>query len=379
MALQRLKEAAENAKHELSSSEITSIKLSFISADANGPKHLDKELSRLKLKELTEDLLEKLVAPCKNCLKDAKISKVDEVILVGGMTRMPAVQEKVKEIFGKDPNKSVNPDEAVAEGAAIQGSVLAGDANDIVLLDVTPLSLGIEVQGGINEVIIPRDTTIPTKKSQIFSTAEDNQPSVHVRVLQGERTRALDNKVLGTFELSGIEPAPRGIPQIEVTFDIDANGMVSVSAKDKKTDKETKITITADGGLSKEEIERMVKEAEEHREEDEKIKSNLEILNRAQTYLYTFGKQMEEFKQHKDFNENDEGFKKFAEMYHNLKEATEKEEKDYPAIKKQLDKIEEMMKLANELAQKMPKQEEKKSKEEDTLDVPPENDDKDKK
>src|SRR3954452_1781531 len=255
MALQRLKEAAENAKCELSSSEIANIKLPFISADASGPKHLDKELTRQLLKELTRDLLEKLVAPCKNCLKDSGVSKVDEVILVGGMTRMPAVQEKVKEIFGKLPNKSVNPDEAVALGAAIQGSVLAGDVEDIIMLDVAPLSLGIEIEGGMMHPIIRRNTTIPTGASETFSTATDNQPSVFIRVYQGERAKASDNKLLGTFELTGIQPAPRGVPQIEVKFDIDANGIVKVSAKDKKTNKEAKITITDSGGVSKEEIE----------------------------------------------------------------------------------------------------------------------------
>src|SRR3954465_7098730 len=290
MALQRLKEAAENAKHELSSLETTEISLPFVSADASGPKHINKKLTRQKFEELTSELLEKLTSPCEKCIKDAEVAKkdIDEVILVGGMTRMPSVQKKVAKIFGKEPNKSVNPDEAVALGAAIQGGVLAGDTKDILLLDVTPLSLGIEVQGGINQIIIPRNTTIPTKKSEIFSTAEDNQPSVHVRVLQGERTRASDpdNKPLGTFELSGIEPAPRGVPQIEVTFDIDANGIVKVSAKDKKTNKEANITITDSGGLSKEEVERMIKEAEkpENKEKDEEYKTNAETLIRAQTY-----------------------------------------------------------------------------------------------
>ncbi|CAG8645600.1 4118_t:CDS:2, partial [Ambispora gerdemannii] len=320
MALQRLKEAAENAKHELSSLEEVDISLPFISADAAGPKHFQKKLSRKKFEELVADLLEKLVSPCEKCIadvkkKDDKFAKksIDEVILVGGMTRMPAVQKKVEEIFGKEPNKSVNADEAVSLGAAIQGGVLAGDTKDILLLDVTPLSLGIEVQGGNNDVIIPRNTTIPTKATRVYSTAEDNQPSVHVRILQGERPKALDNKVLGTFELSGIPPAPRGVPQIEVTFDIDANGIVSVSAKDKKTGKDNKTTIKDASGLSKEEIEKMIREAEENKEKDEEYKANSELLNRAQTYCHTFEKQIEEFKKNKDFNENDESFKKFEE------------------------------------------------------------------
>src|SRR6185369_8240377 len=244
------------------------------------------------------------------------------------------------------------------------------------------LSLGIEVQGGDNEIIIPRNTTIPTKKTQVFSTAEDNQPSVHVRVLQGERPRAADNKTVGFFELSGIEPAPRGMPQIEVSFDIDANGIVKVSAKDKKTNKEAQITISDSQNLSEEEIQRMIKESEENKEKDEEYKINSDLLNRAQTYCHTFERQIEEFKGHKDFNENDEGFKKFEEMYKELKEATEK--KDYPLIKKQLNKVEEMMKMANELMQKMPQEEKKEgegssSEEEDTLDVSPEKDDKNKK
>jgi molecular chaperone DnaK len=315
-----------------------------------------------------------LTSPCKKCLDDAKISKVDEVILVGGMTRMPSVQKKVQEIFGKEPNKSVNPDEAVAMGASIQGGVLSGNTKDILLLDVTPLSLGIEVQGGDNNVVIPRNTTIPTKATQVYSTAEDNQPSVHIRILQGERPRAVDNKVLGTFELGGIEAAPRGIPQIEVTFDIDANGIVSVSAKDKKTNKEQSITIKDGSGLSNEEIEKMIREAEEKREEDEEYKKNSEILNRAKTYCHTFEKEIEKFKKHENFKEDDEGFKKFEEMYNELKDATDKEEKDYVAIKKQLDKVEEMMKLANELAEKMPEKKDEKnsSGEEDVMDVEPE-------
>ncbi|MDR1670492.1 MAG: molecular chaperone DnaK [Spiroplasmataceae bacterium] len=374
LALQRLKDAAENAKHELSSLETAEIALPFISADANGAKHINKKLTRAKFEELTKDLLTKLVSPCKKCLDDAKVSQIDEVILVGGMTRMPSVQKKVQEIFGKEPNKSVNPDEAVAMGASIQGGVLSGNTKDILLLDVTPLSLGIEVQGGNNDIVIPRNTTIPTKATRVYSTAEDNQPSVHIRILQGERPRALDNKVLGTFELGGIEAAPRGIPQIEVTFDIDANGIVNVSAKDKKTNKEQSITIKDGSGLSNEEIERMIKEAEEKREEDEEYKKNSEILNRAKTYCHTFEKEIEKFKKHENFKEDDEGFKKFEEMYKELKEVTDKEEKDYAAIKKQLDKVEEMMKLANELAEKMPEKKDEKTSngDEDVMDVEPE-------
>lgn len=288
MALQRLKEAAEKAKIELSTAMETDINLPFITADASGPKHLNVKLTRSKLESLISDLLEKLQVPCKTALKDAgmKANDIGEIILVGGMTRMPAVQECVKNIFGKAPNKGVNPDEVVALGAAIQGGVLKGDLKDVLLLDVTPLSLGIETLGGVMTQLIEKNTTIPVKKSQIFSTAEDNQPAVTIHVLQGEREMASDNKVLGRFELTGISPAPRGLPQIEVSFDIDANGIVHVSAKDQATGKEQSIQITSSSGLSKDEIESLIKDAELHAEEDKRKKEFVEAKNNADSLIY---------------------------------------------------------------------------------------------
>ncbi len=296
MALQRLKEAAEKAKHELSTVMETEINLPFITADSSGPKHLQMKITRAKFESLVADLLKRLEGPCMNALKDAGLgaNDIQEVLLVGGMTRMPAVQEKVKEIFGREPHKGINPDEVVAIGAAIQGAVLKGDVKDVLLLDVTPLSLGIETLGGVFTKIIERNTTIPVKKSQIFTTAADNQTSVGIHVLQGERQMASDNKTLGQFELVGIPPAPRGVPQIEVTFDIDANGIVHVSAKDKATGKEQSIRITASSGLSEEEIEKMVKEAEMHSEEDKKKKELIEIKNQADTLVYTTEKTLKE-------------------------------------------------------------------------------------
>ncbi|MDY5050034.1 MAG: molecular chaperone DnaK [Candidatus Mucispirillum faecigallinarum] len=296
MALQRLKEAAEKAKHELSGTTETEINLPYITADQTGPKHLVKKLSRAKFEALVSDLVEKTLEPCKKALSDAGLttSDINEVILVGGMTRMPLVQQKVKEFFGKEPHKGINPDEVVAIGAAVQGGVLMGDVKDVLLLDVTPLSLGIETMGGVMNKIIMRNTTIPAKKSQIYTTAADNQPSVTIQVLQGEREMASDNKLIGQFDLSGIAPAPRGVPQIEVTFDIDANGILHVSAKDKGTGKEQSIIIKDSSGLSEDEIDRMVHDAEAHAEDDKRKKELAEVRNQADTLVYTTEKSLKE-------------------------------------------------------------------------------------
>ena len=317
MALQRLKEAAEAAKKELSSSKQTEINLPFITADASGPKHLNLTLTRAKFEELVSDLVERTIAPCKQAIKDAglKASEIDEVILVGGSTRIPKIQEKVKDIFGKESNKSVNPDEVVALGASIQGGVLAGEVDDILLLDVTPLSLGIETLGSVATKLIERNTTIPTKKSQIFSTAADNQTTVEIHVLQGEREMAVDNKTIGRFHLDGIPPAPRGVPQIEVTFDIDANGILNVGAKDKATGKEQSIRIEASSGLSDSEVDKMVNDAKKHEEEDKDKRELIDLHNQAEQLVYQTEKNIKEF----DDKLNDDDKKKLSDAVEQLK------------------------------------------------------------
>jgi molecular chaperone DnaK len=359
-ALQRLKESAEKAKIELSSKMSTSINLPFITADQDGPKHLEKELSRAKFESIISDIISKLEEPTKKAINDAKDSKIDKVILVGGSTRIPAVQELVKKLTGKEGDKSVNPDEAVSLGAAIQGGILAGEVKDVLLLDVTPLSLGIETLGGVFTKLIEKNTTIPTKKSQIFSTAADNQPAVTIRVGQGERSMFVDNKVLGQFDLVGIPPAPRGIPQIEVTFDIDANGIVHVSAKDLGTKKEQSIKITSTTNLSEEEIEKMRKDAEAHAEEDKKKKEKIDTLNEAESIVYQYEKTIKEMgenadkKQLEDIQKDIEGLKKLLED----------KDKNYELIKKAKDELttkfqkisEEMYKKAAEQAQQQQQQ-----------------------
>ena len=342
MVLQRLKEAAEKAKCELSSSQQTEINLPFITADATGPKHLNTNLSRSKLEELCDDLISKAITPVNSCLKDSDLSAsgVDEVILVGGSTRMPKVQESVSSLFGKEPNKSVNPDEVVSIGASIQGGVLKGEVNDVLLLDVTPLTLGIETMGGVFTPLIEKNTTIPSKKNEIFSTAADNQPAVEIHVLQGERKVASGNKTIGKFNLEGIPPAPRGTPQIEVTFDIDANGILKVSAKDLGTGKEQNITITSSSGLSDEEINQMVKDAEAHAAEDEKLREKIDLVNQADSTIF----QTEKFIKENEDKFSPEQKQQIEDAISPVKKALEAD--DHDGIKSSLDILNEKMQAA---------------------------------
>ncbi len=375
MALQRLKEAAEKAKIELSSTMETEISLPFITADASGPKHLTIKLSRAKLEEMVRPLIEKSIKPCEKALKDAGLKKsdIDEVIMVGGQTRMPLVLETVEKIFGKKPNQTVNPDEVVAVGAAIQGGVLAGDVKDVLLLDVTPLTLGIETMGGVRTPLIERNTTVPTSKSQVFSTASDSQPSVEIHVLQGEREMAADNKTLGTFILDGIPAAPRGVPQIEVTFDIDANGILHVTAKDKGTGKEQKITITASTNLSDDEVEKMTKDAEKFAEEDKKKKELVEARNGADTFIYSTEKTISELgdKVPEDKKKGiDEKLTALKEVKDNddleaIKEATESLQKAVYEISELIYKHAEEAKKADDTTDAEGAPEEKKEKKDD--------------